>query len=193
MAAIDLDGPAAPVRSLRWGRDAAASPSSSILRNPVSFNPSSPDFHREDYPFYWLARVHGVYAMEMEKALKSVGLDVPTWRTLMILKEQGASSMSDIALHSVAKLPTVTKAIYRIEAEGLVETSTSPQDARVTLVAITPSGRAALERSQLATQHIFSRSFEGMTPGQVKRLNEALRAILENLSPRHNVGTRPAA
>jgi DNA-binding MarR family transcriptional regulator len=127
-----------------------------------------------------------VYTLEMEKALKSVALDVPTWRTLMILKEQGPSSMSDIALHAVAKLSTVTKAVYRIQDEGLVRTSTSPQDARVTLVEITDTGLRALERSQLATQHIVSRSFEGMTPGQVKRLNESLRVILDNLSPRYS-------
>jgi DNA-binding MarR family transcriptional regulator len=159
----------------------------------VSYNPTSPDFAREEYPFYWLARLHGVYALEMEKALKSAGLDVPTWRTLMILKEQGTSSMSDIALHAVAKLSTVTKAVYRIEAEGLVETSTSPQDARVTLVSITAAGLHALELSQLATRHIFARSFEGMTPSQIKRLNESLRLILENLSPRHVGATAGAA
>lgn len=157
------------------------------------YNPTDPDFVREDYPFYWLARVHGVYTLEMEKALKSVDLDVPTWRTLMILKEQGASSMSEIALHAVAKLSTVTKTVYRIQEEGLVQTSTSPQDARVTLVSITSAGRAALERSKLATQHILSRSFEGMTPGQLKRLNESLRAILDNLSPRYSEVSRASA
>ena len=150
------------------------------------YNPASPEFAREEYPFYWLARVYGVYTLEMEKALKTVGLDVPTWRTLMILKEQGASSMSDIALHAVAKLSTVTKTVYRIKEEGLVETSTSKQDARVTVVSLTAAGQRAIERGQLATQHIVLRSFEGMTPGQVKRLNESLHMILDNLSPRHS-------
>ena len=150
------------------------------------YNPTDPDFVRTEYPFYWLARVHGVYAMEMEKALKVVGLDVPTWRMLMILNEQGSSSMSDLALHAVAKLSTVTKTVYRIQEEGLVRTSVSPQDARVTLVDITEQGHQALERSRLATQHIFSRSFEGLTPGQIKRLNESLHVILDNLSPRHS-------
>lgn len=178
--------------ALRWARlrclgDVLPSRPLPTPSLPVTrYNPLDPDFAREEYPFYWLARVHGVYTLEMEKALKSVGLDVPTWRTLMILKEQGASSMSDIALHAVAKLSTVTKAVYRIQEEGLVETSTSPQDARVTLVKITAAGRRALERSQLATQHIVSRSFEGMTPGQLRRLNESLRVILDNLSPRHS-------
>lgn len=153
------------------------------------YNPASPEFAREEYPFYWLARVYGVYILEMEKALKTVNLDVPTWRTLLILKEQGASSMSDIALHAVAKLSTVTKTVYRIKEEGLVETFTSPQDARVTMVSLTPAGQGAIERGQLATQHIVQRSFEGMTPGQVKRLNESLHAILDNLSPRHSEAT----
>jgi DNA-binding MarR family transcriptional regulator len=177
-----------------WLRSGPAASAALVPFTPtptVSYNPTSPDFQREEYPLYWLARLYGVYSMEMEKALKTVGLDVPTWRTLMILKEQGASSMSDIALHAVAKLSTVTKAVYRIEAEGLVETSTSPHDARVTLVSITKPGREALERSQLATQYIFSRTFEGMTPGQIKRLNETLQMMLDNLSPRHSepVGT----
>ncbi|WP_198937848.1 MarR family winged helix-turn-helix transcriptional regulator [Pelomonas sp. KK5] len=149
------------------------------------YDPTDPDFHREDYPFYWLARLHGVYTLEMEKALKTVDLDVPTWRTLMILNEQGASSISDIALHAVAKLSTVTKTVYRIQDEGLVTTGTSKQDARVTVVDITSKGRKALERSRLATQHIASRSFEGLTATQVKRLNDTLRDILDNLSPRH--------
>lgn len=148
------------------------------------YDPASPDFAREEFPFYWLARLHGAYTLEMEKALKTVGLDVPTWRTLMILKEQGASSISDIALHAVSKLSTVTKTVYRMKDEGLVETATSEQDARVTLVSITRAGLRAAERSQLATQHIFSRSFEGLTPGQIKRLNETLHQLLDNLSPR---------
>ena len=149
------------------------------------FNPANPDFVKEEFPFYWLARVYGVYSMEMEKALKPLGLDIPTWRTLMILKERDDSSMSEISLHAIAKLSTVTKIVYRMKGEGLVDTRTADHDARVTLVNLTEAGRAAIERSQLAIGHIFMRSFRGMTPLQIKRLNEALHGILDNLSPRH--------
>lgn len=149
------------------------------------FNPASPEFSKEEFPFYWLARVHGVYTLEMEKALKPLGLDIPTWRTLMIVKEREFTSMSEIALHAIAKLSTVTKTVYRMKAEGLVETATSDQDARVTLVSITDRGREALDRGQLATRHIFQRSFHGLTPLQIRKLNESLHQILDNLSPRH--------
>lgn len=147
--------------------------------------PDSPDFVKEEFPFYWLARVYGVYTLEMERALKPIGLDIPTWRTLLILAERGTSSMSEISLHAIAKLSTVTKLVYRMKAEGLVDTATSEQDARVTVVGLTVAGREAIERGQLATRHIFQRSFEGMTPTQIRRLNESLHQILDNLSPRH--------
>ena len=149
------------------------------------FNPASPEFVKEEFPFYWLARVHGVYSMEMEKALKPIGLDIPTWRTLMILNGRDACSMSEISLHAVAKLSTVTKIVYRMKSDGLVDTATSELDARVTVVRLTALGRQAIERSQLAIGHIFMRSFHGLTPLQIKRLNESLHQILDNLSPRH--------
>jgi DNA-binding MarR family transcriptional regulator len=149
------------------------------------YNPSSPDFVKEEFPFYWLARVYGVYTMEMERALKPVGLDVPTWRTLFILNAHGSSSMSEISLHAIAKLSTVTKIVYRMKSEGLVDTQTSEQDARVTVVTLTDAGRQAIERSKLVIRHIFDRSFEGLTPSQIRKLNESLHLILDNLSPRH--------
>lgn len=149
------------------------------------YNPASPDFVKEEFPFYWLARVHGVYSMEMERALKTVGLDIPTWRTLFILNEHGSSTVSEISLHAIAKLSTVTKIVYRMKDEGLVDTYTSPQDARVTVVTLTDAGREAIERSKLAIHHIFDRSFDGLTPSQIRRLNEALQLLLDNLSPRH--------
>ncbi|NDY93688.1 MarR family winged helix-turn-helix transcriptional regulator [Ideonella livida] len=157
------------------------------------YHPHSPDFSKDEFPFYWLARVYGVYTLQMEQALKPVGLDIPSWRVLFILSERGTRSVSDIALHAVAKLSTVTKTVQRMKAEGLVDTATSAQDARVTEVTMTEAGRLALERGRLATQHIFVRSFEGLTATQVRKLNESLHQILDNLSPRHGEAAREAA
>jgi MarR family transcriptional regulator, organic hydroperoxide resistance regulator len=149
------------------------------------YNPANPDFVREEFPFYWLARVYSAYQMEMERALKTADLDVPTWRTLHILNQNGSSSMSEISLHAIAKLSTVAKIVYRMKADGLVETQTSSQDARVTMVTLTEAGREAIARSRLATQHIFARAFDGLTPTQIRKLNQSLHLMLDNLSPRH--------
>ena len=59
---------------------------SSKPRTPRSqrFNPASDDFHKEDFPFYWLNQVHGRYSAAVEKALKKVNANV-----VIIPMEQG--------------------------------------------------------------------------------------------------------
>ncbi|URI08256.1 MarR family winged helix-turn-helix transcriptional regulator [Aquincola tertiaricarbonis] len=150
-------------------------------RSNNRFNPGSPDFHKEEYPFYWIARVHARYSLDMERALKPVGRDIPTWRVLAILSEQGTSSVSDIAMHAVAKLSTITKIVYRMKAEGLVTTATAEHDGRVTVVSLTEAGERAMQRVNDATHSLWLKSFAGLTPAKVAKLNELLKALLANL------------
>ncbi|RQW62358.1 MarR family winged helix-turn-helix transcriptional regulator [Vibrio viridaestus] len=145
------------------------------------YNPSSDDFQKEDFPFYWLAQVHGRYIQAMEKYLKKVNLDVPRWRILATLKQEGLCSVSEIAQHSIAKLPTVTKIIQRMKDDGLVETQVSVEDGRVTLVLITEKGLSALSDIQHITEPLFKQSFKGITEAQIKRLNKLLEQLFANL------------
>jgi DNA-binding MarR family transcriptional regulator len=145
------------------------------------YDPGSEDFHKEDFPFYWLAMVHGRYSQYMEKSLKKIGLDIPRWRVLFILKENGQSSISEISTHAIAKLSTITKTVYRMKDDGLVDTAPCEDDGRVTQVRITAEGRAAIERIQAATGDVFKRSFSGMTEAQIQRLNRMLETVFNNL------------
>ncbi|WP_028294109.1 MarR family winged helix-turn-helix transcriptional regulator [Oceanobacter kriegii] len=155
-------------------------------RKPRSqrFNPASDDFHKEDFPFYWLARVHGRYTLAMEKELKKINLDIPRWRILFTLKEEGTSSISEIAIHAVAKLPTITKIVYRMKDDGLVDTRQKLEDGRVTEVILTDKGREAIEKIKVATEGLFRQSFKGMTEPQIQRLNKLLEQLFHNL-PEH--------
>ncbi|SEG81654.1 MarR family winged helix-turn-helix transcriptional regulator [Marinobacterium lutimaris] len=148
------------------------------------YNPTSDDFKKEEFPLYWLARVHGRYTLAMEKTLKKIGMDIPRYRILFILKEQGISSISEIAEHAVAKLPTITKTIYRMKDDGLVDTAPSPDDGRVTQVTLTAKGQEAIISIEEATTKLFNQSFKGMTEAQLKRLNRMLETIFNNL-PEH--------
>lgn len=156
------------------------------VRSPRSqrYNPASDDFHKEDFPFYWLVRVHGRYKLAMEKALKKVNLDIPRWRILFILKEEGTSSISEIAIHAVAKLPTTTKVVYRMKEDGLIDTRISAEDGRVTEVILTDAGREAIASIQEVTDDLFRQSFKGMTEAQITRLNKLLATLFHNL-PEH--------
>ncbi|MCY0966259.1 MarR family winged helix-turn-helix transcriptional regulator [Parathalassolituus penaei] len=148
------------------------------------YNPASDEYHKEDFPFYWLAMVNGRYSRAMEKTLKKVNLDVPRWRILIILKDEGPSSISAIATHAIAKLPTVTKTVYRMKADGLVDTCVRSDDGRVTDVSITEAGLATIRNIHDTTEELFRQSFKGLTPVQLTRLNKLLETIYHNL-PEH--------
>lgn len=155
--------------------------SKSRLPRSQRYNPSSDDFQKEDFPFYWLAQVHGRYSQAMEKLLKKVNLDIPRWRILATLNQEGHCSISQIAMHSIAKLPTVTKIIQRMKEEGLVDTRNSSDDGRVTEVLITEKGIQTLDTIHETTAPLFKDSFKGMTEAQIQRLNKLLEQLFHNL------------
>lgn len=145
------------------------------------FFPASPDFEVTAFPMYWVARVNAAYGMEMEKKLKPVGLDVSRWRVAMQLRVHGELSISQIAEHAVAKLPTITKIVYRMQDEGLVDVKTSETDGRVSVVSLTAKGDAAIDEVIASTQKLFRRLFNGLTESQITRLNATLSQMLDNL------------
>ncbi|WP_042698168.1 MarR family winged helix-turn-helix transcriptional regulator [Azospirillum sp. B506] len=153
-----------------------------ITKKLRRYIPSDPEFQVEEFPFYWLARVQGIYTQRMETALKRIGTDIPTWRVLFILKTHGTSSISEISTHAIAKLSTMTRIVYRMKAEGLVDTGTNAEDGRVTVVTMTPAGHALVERIQDATGRLFARSFEGLSESQIAKLNATLQQLYDNLA-----------
>ncbi|WP_187670252.1 MarR family winged helix-turn-helix transcriptional regulator [Zestomonas carbonaria] len=146
------------------------------------YNPASEDFHKEDFPFYWLARVHARYTMNMEKLLKKVDLDIPRWRVLNILYENQEASISEISEHAIAKLSTITRIVYRMKDDGLVETRQSAQDGRVTQVSITDEGRRAFIAMHEVTEGLFHTGFKDLSEAQIRKLNQTLSKIFDNLS-----------
>lgn len=148
------------------------------------YNLADADFHKEDFPFYWLARVHGRYSMAMDRLLKKVDMDIPRWRIINILYETEHASISEISEYAVAKLSTVTKIVYRMKDEGLVDTCQSPDDGRVTQVNLTQAGHEMFLEMHEVTQELINDSFKGMTDAQLRKLNQLLSAVFTNL-PEH--------
>ena len=146
------------------------------------YNPISEEFHKEEFPFYWLVRVHARYTLSMEKLLKKIDLDIPRWRVLNILHENHDASISEISEFVVAKLSTITKIVYRMKDDGLVDTRQSDLDGRVTQVSITEKGRQAYFAMHEVTADLFHAGFRGMTEAQIRKLNQTLATMFDNLS-----------
>lgn len=148
----------------------------------ISCDPSDEAFRLEDWPLYWITRVSRHYAMDLDRALKRVGMDLARWRVLMILQQFGPVSVSTIAEHAVIKLPTMTKTILRMAADGLVTTSPDKSDRRVTIVAVTELGAKATSKVRQQAGRLFQTAFSDVTAEESSVMTVTLKKILSNLT-----------
>jgi len=138
-------------------------------------------FSYRSWPFYWLTRANGRYLARMEEALEPTGLDAPSWRVLMTLRQDRRASVSEIAEHSNTKLSTMAKIVRRVEADGLVACSLRASDARVTEVTLTSAGEVAGDEAGRAANVVYERAFRGMSPAEIATLNRLLEKVAHNL------------
>jgi DNA-binding MarR family transcriptional regulator len=141
----------------------------------------SPDFRIADWPFYLIARTAGRYEMDMEHALRRIGMDLPSWRALMLLHESNPSSVSEMAERAVMRLSTMTRVVQRLEKRGLVALARRAADARVTDVHITASGEEAVAQVRAVASRIYHSAFNDLDAADIETLNELLRKVFANL------------
>lgn len=146
-----------------------------------SADPTNPSFSPETSPFYHLSRLIGLYHLRMDAYLKPIGMDVPRWRVINILSEQESAPISLIADLAVSRVSTMTKLVYRMQAEGLTTTCVSPTDGRVTIVSLTDEGRAALEKVRTKAGLIFHRAFHDIPDSEIESLMKMVKKIYDNI------------
>ena len=144
------------------------------------------NFTFRSWPFYWLAQANGRYLRNMEVALKAIALDIPRWRVLMSLHEEGCASVSEIADHAIVKLSTMTRIVQRMQADGLVICRPRESDARVTEVMLTSKGEAAGQQAWQAANRIYDHAFRSLNKADIETLNRLLRRLSGNLGENRN-------
>lgn len=146
------------------------------------FLPSTEDFSLEQFPYYWIAQVNSQQVIQVDHALKKYGLDNSRRRILLALQTKPDASVSDLSDMIVSKMSTTTKIVYRLKDEGLVNTYSCKNDARITRVILTEKGLDMANKINDLTTVVLEQSFEGLTPLQIEKMIECLRQIFKNLS-----------
>lgn len=124
----------------------------------------------------------GAYNAAMARALREVGMDQARWRILMILGEANPSSISAIARGAVMKLSTATRAVQRMQSEGLVTVALRKSDNRVREAFMTRKGEQALKRVRAVAANVFRHAAADLSAEDVSTLNDLLRRIERSLS-----------
>ena len=128
-------------------------------------------------------RAQQIFQARVDEVLKPFDLTFARYELLMLLHFSSRGSMPlKKASERLQVHPTsITNAVDRLEAAGLVSRSPHPTDGRATLIAVTDEGRRlALKASAVLNDEVFSQ------PGLPERRLTTLVNALEDL--RRNAG-----
>lgn len=145
-------------------------------------SPSHPDFLLDDYPLYNLNRTSATYTAEMSSILKSISMDQPRWRVLMLLDDKNPSTVSELSRRSVTKMSTITRILIRMESQGLVTKTPFHGDNRVTNISITDKGQEVVSDLRKISARIYERAFQGFSEKQIGEFVHTLKLVRENLT-----------
>lgn len=141
------------------------------------------DFHLSSFLPYRLAvlseRVSRRLSVEYGR---THGLAVAEWRVLVHLLRCGAVSIRDI--HNCVNLekPRVSRAVSRLEAEGLVQKTQGDGDGRLVAISLTDAGRTALADIIPAATRIERHLTDAVSPEDLDtffHVMERMHAILD--------------
>jgi DNA-binding MarR family transcriptional regulator len=96
---------------------------------------------------------------------------------LATLRDAGPARITALAEAERVAQPSMTTLVSRLEEEGFVRRQSDPADGRAVVVALTPSGRAELERMTVARAELLARRLEALTPDERAALAAALPAL----------------
>lgn len=118
-----------------------------------------------------LMRAQQIMAARVDAALKPFGVTFARYEVLMLLtfSKRGSLPMKLIGSRLQVHPTSVTNAVDRLEAAGLVSRSTHPEDRRAYVVALTDDGRRLAERATAALNaEVFAEP--GLAPDDIEAL-----------------------
>jgi DNA-binding MarR family transcriptional regulator len=109
-----------------------------------------------------------------------------TFTQIRVLMELGEHNGEPVSLKELERLfyvaqPTVVGIVRRLEAKGLVEGFTSPDDNRVKLVGLTEFGRQFREMNARAIDEMENRLTSALTESERLEFLRMLRTVHESI------------
>jgi len=108
----------------------------------------------DDYLLALMAQASDLLSAEFHAELARLGVPVSTWRILATLSPDEPATIGELSKSCLAKQPTMTRQVERLEAQGLVVRENSQVDRRQVMVRLTEDGRRSAKKlTALAKDH----------------------------------------
>lgn len=144
-------------------------------------DPGSEEFRVDAYPFYLLNRAVSRYNVVIEAELRKIGIDIPTWRVLMILGERSPQPIAQIARSAVINISTMMRIVERMTKAGLIDSRPSMDDGRVTELFLTEDGREKLAAARQVTAPVYRKLIRTFSARDFTALIDMLNRLHDNL------------
>jgi DNA-binding MarR family transcriptional regulator len=124
-------------------------------------------------------RLSHLHATVMEKV--GIALDRPGYLALALLVESGPLRLSDLADRAGVDNSTMSRLAARLESHDLIQSTTSPQDRRVSVLRATARGREAYSRMRRGRREALCQHLEGWTHEELADFARLLSRFTANL------------
>lgn len=144
---------------------------------------SDPDISVEDFLSYSLASAHRHVQTDLNNKLKSLGVQIESWRVLQFLRSDKRYTMTELANVVLLNPPTLTKLIDRMVSDGLVQRQLSEEDKRCVQLALTDLG---IDLCDEVLPHVSAQNNKILTAlgtETVQKLQEILCDVTGVISP----------
>jgi DNA-binding MarR family transcriptional regulator len=119
------------------------------MRRPSARRPAArsaadpaPDYNAVgDHPVHYFAAVVRHNQLNLAQVLRPFELSVPQWRVLSALATKDGQTVGQIAEFAVLDRSGLGRLLEQMEADGLVERMSAPDDRRAVLIRLSAAGR----------------------------------------------------
>jgi DNA-binding MarR family transcriptional regulator len=132
---------------------------------------------------YLISQAHANLRPQVEALFEREDIGFSQWRVLMCLRDKLANTCVDISRELSHDKGSVTRLIDQLEERGLLKRQRDPGDRRVVFLALTPAGRAAVNRLVPKIVAYFNTLLSTFSPQEAKLLVQLLTKLKTALQP----------
>ncbi len=144
-----------------------------------------PEISSQDSPqietYRLFLKLHRRFQELNREEFRPYDLSTPQYAILFHASVEGVP-LSQICQEMLADNSNLTRLVDRLEARGLVRRAADPRDRRVTLVQLTPAGKALIDELRPRHRAYVEQRMSHLNPAQLAALYEAMQTLYDALA-----------
>jgi DNA-binding MarR family transcriptional regulator len=136
---------------------------------------------REPGISYVLGRLDLALTRSLSEGLASLGVTLPQYTALSVLRERGALSNAQLARRVLITPQSTIKVIAALENKGLITRVPDPDHGRILRTLLTPSGQDVLAACDRVTAQVEAKMMEELSAQERAVLRAGLKSCVRSL------------